>query len=438
MRMPERIRRPGDPDRGVKPYDVWQIRLPQPDGRLKFRIFRTKKEAESASREHEDALRSGVDMEDRTIAQVEAEFLEWAFDGLRQATLNQAKLCAKKIVAEFGKWPIKKLDDNEIRKWLKRMTTAAPARHAAEVERIKAKLSARAQDKRAHGARRKLAEMEADAEVIAKRIARTGPRAANKALEHLRRMYRFAVAKKYCVSNPCDLVKTLKPTKPKLSSGAKKTKAKVVYTPAQVARLVEAAPEEYRAALLVLAYAGLRIGELAALEWDDLELDQRRLHVSKQIESCTGEVTEPKTEAGVRYVSLPGLVVTALRKHQLRTRLASGSTLVFPYHMRRFRSGVFFPAIRRAGLHRIKLHDLRHTAASIMIAAKVDIACVSAQLGHANVAITLSTYTHEVEQAGEESSVAAKTEAFINAQGGGGFLVVSDKSGTAAEVAGAA
>jgi hypothetical protein len=63
---------------------------------------------------------------------------------------------------------------------------------------------------------------------------------------------------------------------------------------------------------------------------------------------------------------------------------------------------------------------------------------VSAQLGHANVAITLSTYTHEVEQAGEESSVAAKTEAFINAQGGGGFLVVSDKSGTGAEVAGAA
>jgi integrase len=130
-------------------------------------------------------------------------------------------------------------------------------------------------------------------------------------------------------------------------------------------------------------------------------------------------VAEPKTEAGVRYVALPGLVVSALRKHQLRTRLVTGTPVVFPYNLRRFRSGVFFRATRSAGLRRIKLHDLRRTAASIMIAAKNPIASVSAQLGHKNMGITLGTHAHEIEAANEEDSVAARTEAYINAQGGG-------------------
>jgi|ERR1700685_2158142 integrase len=59
-----------------------------------------------------------------------------------------------------------------------------------------------------------------------------------------------------------------------------------------------------------------------------------------------------------------------------------------------FRSRVFYPALRRAKLRRVRVHDLRHGAASMMIAAGCDIASVSRQLGHANVAVTLGVYSH--------------------------------------------
>jgi integrase len=61
---------------------------------------------------------------------------------------------------------------------------------------------------------------------------------------------------------------------------------------------------------------------------------------------------------------------------------------------RNFRARVFYPALRRAKLRRIRVHDLRHTAASLMIATGADLAAISRQLGYANVQITLSTYTH--------------------------------------------
>ena len=77
-----------------------------------------------------------------------------------------------------------------------------------------------------------------------------------------------------------------------------------------------------------------------------------------------------------------------------------------------FRSQAFLPAVRRAKLRRIRVHDLRHGAASYLIAAGVDIATVSRQLGHANVAITLSTYTHWVQsRAGTDHT--SKLEAYL-------------------------
>jgi len=80
----------------------------------------------------------------------------------------------------------------------------------------------------------------------------------------------------------------------------------------------------------------------------------------------------------------------------------------------------------RAKLRRIRVHDLRHGAASYLIAAGVDIATVSRQLGHANVAITLSTYTHWVQsRAGTDHT--SKLEAYL-AEQNGCVLVVGDDS----------
>jgi integrase len=265
-------------------------------------------------------------------------------------------------------------------------------------------------------ARRKLAALEADRAEIAIRIARTGPRAANKALGHLRRLYSFAIERRYVAFNPTAGVRMV--TTPARVDQPIDTN---VLDLTEIGAMVAAAPVEYRAALLVLAYGGLRIGELVALTWGDIELAKRRLRVAQQRESSTGDLTEPKTAAGRRFVELPGIVIAALREHELRSKKDSPE-FVFPYHVRRFRDNVFFPALRRAKLRRIRLHDLRHTAASLMIATGADIAAVSRQLGHANVAITLGIYTHAFAKR-TESGIGSKLDELINAENGGTVLV---------------
>jgi integrase len=82
-----------------------------------------------------------------------------------------------------------------------------------------------------------------------------------------------------------------------------------------------------------------------------------------------------------------------------------------------FRARVFYPALRRAGLRRIRVHDLRHTAASFLIATGADLAAISRQMGHVtNSAITLATYTHWFAQR-TESGLGARLDALVERQG---------------------
>jgi integrase len=414
MRSVETIRRPGDPARGIKPYNVYRVRLPH-----SVKVYRRCKEAEAAIREHETQTASGIDATPRTVNQAEDEMLK-AFFGpsttLRTATVNQANQAAAKIRAEFGEWPLAKIHQRHVEAWRDKMVAAIPAQQIAKFEAIKARYAISAKHKRGVRARRRLAALEADAPDIAARLARVGPRAANKALAHLRRLYKFAQQRRYVTFNPTDGVRMAK-----TSRGTDRPIDTNVLNVEEIGAMVEAAPVEYRAALLVLTYVGLRIGELVALTWGDLELSKRRLRVWQQVEGSTGSITAPKTAAGSRFVELPGVVVQALREHKLRCEKGSPE-FAFPYHVRRFRDNVFFPTLRRAKLRRIRLHDLRHTAASLMIATGADIASVSRQLGHANVSITLGFYTHAFAKR-TESGIGARLDELIRAESGGTVLV---------------
>lgn len=414
MRSVETIQRPGDPARGVKPYNVYRVRLPSG-----VKTFRRYKDAEAAIRDHEAQSAAGVDMDSRTVASALDELTRARYSAasaVRTATRNQAKLAAEKIRAAFGDWPLAKLRQRHVEDWVAKLVTDTRTAQGAKVEAIKAKLAPAAKDKRGVRARRKLAVLEADSAEISARIARTGPRAANKALAHLRRLYKFAVERRYVAFNPTDGVRMAK-----APARVDQLVDTNILTVEEIGAMVDAAAPEYRAALLVLAYGGLRIGELVALTWGDLELAKRRLRVALQREGTTGDLTAPKTAAGRRFVELPAVVVQALREHELRSKKDSPE-FVFPYHVRRFRSDVFFPALRRAKLRRIRLHDLRHTAASLMIATGADIAAVSRQLGHANVAITLGIYTHAFAKR-TDSGIGSKLDELIKSENGGTVLV---------------
>jgi integrase len=190
-----------------------------------------------------------------------------------------------------------------------------------------------------------------------------------------------------------------------------RTREMAFYNEDQARTLLDAVKGNRLEALLVLALAtGMRIGELLALTWDDVELDNGSLIVRANLVVTTvGKFREEgKTSASRRRIALPSIAVEALRHHrahQAKERLQLGHAwqdlnLVFPntiggyYDVYNWRAGWFYPLLKRAGLPRIRPHDLRHTAATLLLARGVPVKVVSEMLGHANVGITLSTYGH--------------------------------------------
>jgi integrase len=164
-------------------------------------------------------------------------------------------------------------------------------------------------------------------------------------------------------------------------------------------------------AYLVLATSGMRRGEALGLRWSDLDLDACRASIRQTVIAVkhTPMLGMPKTAKGRRTVTLDKGTVAALREHrkqQAAERLLMGpgwtdTDLVFCHvdgtmlHPERFTRG-FSEAVRRLGLPTIRLHDLRHGWATLALQAGIHPKVVQERLGHANIGITLDTYSHVV------------------------------------------
>jgi len=105
-------------------------------------------------------------------------------------------------------------------------------------------------------------------------------------------------------------------------------------------------------------------------------------------------------------------------------RLATLGERVFPIDARNWRTRVWHPALRRAGLRSIRIHDARHTHASLLIGAGADIVAVSRRLGHSNPAITLSTYSHAFARR-DTAPLGEQLAAFMRRETAGCALVAS-------------
>ena len=153
----------------------------------------------------------------------------------------------------------------------------------------------------------------------------------------------------------------------------------------------------------------MRQGEALGLRWEDVDLEAGVLSVRQTLERAGPQPRfgEPKTERSRRTIRLPGVVATALRRHrtrQLEERLAAGerwreSGLVFttsigtPVHRARLHRK-FKQILRTAGLPDIRYHDLRHTAATLLLVQEVDPRTIMETLGHSRISMTMDTYAH--------------------------------------------
>ncbi len=182
----------------------------------------------------------------------------------------------------------------------------------------------------------------------------------------------------------------------------------------QVRLLLDTAVDDRALGLYVTALGtGLRQGELLALCWTDVDLEVRRLEVRHTLGRVDGVLTllEPKTARSRRTVVIPEFVVSALRAHRTRQRmdrLVAGSRWTDSGHVFTTTVGTpldgasvshaFGRALERAGLPHSRFHDLRHAAATFLLAQGFTLEDVKNLLGHSSIVLTSNTYGHVLEQ----------------------------------------
>ena len=225
----------------------------------------------------------------------------------------------------------------------------------------------------------------------------------------LHRAFRDAVRWDRLVRNPCDSADPPKPGKTHRSTMR-------TWRADEMAEFLAAtASDRLSVAWWMLVTTGMRRGELLGLAWDAIDLDSGLASVRRTLVTTEARRkgdpgmswSEPKTDKGWRTVALDRATVAALRSHrarQLEERLAAGEAYddqslvicdVFgrPIHPKTL-SYYFEHAVKTCGLKRIRLHDLRHSHATLALKAGVHPRVVQERLGHANVGITLDTYSH--------------------------------------------
>ncbi len=340
-----------------------------PDGRERSRTFRTRRAAEAYEREQLTLRDQGGWVDPRASRMTVAEWVrEWSgtIVHLRPSTRRiYADNLRLHVLPSLGAVPLSKLTKTELRRWL--------------------------------------------AELAATDLS---PASVHQAFRCLRRVLGAAVDGDVLARNPLAGIKPPKVDRREMR----------FLTADEVATLADMIDERYRAFVLVGAYCGLRWGELAGLRRHRVDLLHRSLQVVEALgigEKGRRALLPVKTGASRRAITLPALVVEALEHHLTFYAGAGHTGFVFtaPHggslDVNTFRNRYWLPAVHAAGLAPLRVHDLRHTAASLAIAAGADVKVVQSMLGHASAAMTLDRYGHLMP--GQAESVAERLDAIARA-----------------------
>jgi integrase len=224
--------------------------------------------------------------------------------------------------------------------------------------------------------------------------------------------------------NPAELVQL-----PKLNR-----KEMRAMSPEESSRFLAALENDRYAALFSLALStGMRPEEYLGLRWSDVDSAKATVTVQRALVWRTKGggwyFTEPKTSRSRRTIPLPASMILALtehKRHQSEERLRLGSEwqdngLVFttalgtPLNISNLTAKHFKPALKRAGLPKtIRLYDLRHSCATLLLSAGENPKVVSERLGHASITLTLDVYSHVLPDMQKRPQTSLKTS-FSNA-----------------------
>lgn len=178
-------------------------------------------------------------------------------------------------------------------------------------------------------------------------------------------------------------------------------------------------PSPQNVAILITLCTGMRIGEICALQWKDIDFEQKTIHVCKTLERISVfdddgikrvksklEIGTPKTSSSNRFIPIHKDIISIVKNF---SKVCNPDYYVcscseHPIEPRTFRNYYYNLIINKVKIgHRIKFHGLRHTFASTLIENKVDIKTTSILLGHSDISTTLNVYVHPSEETKRKS-----------------------------------
>lgn len=341
------------------PSGRWRARYTGPDGKRRSATFPMKSDARAwLATQQADAIRRlwrAPEAARRTVAEYASEYL--SRDELRESTRAlYAGLWRLHLADHWGSIPVGDVTPAKVREW---HTTAKTY---------------------------------------------TGPTALAQSYRLLHGVLEAAVADEVIPANPCKLrnAGTPRTARPSRALTAVEARALADHL-AQDSRT-----QRYRALVLVLAFGGLRFGEATALRRCDVLQDGGRLRIERSVRLIDGSwvVGEPKTDAGRRTVSLPNFVAATLAAHLENFVPDAPDALLFGTASGRFvHSANFGHTFRRAvqavGLPPVRLHELRHTGATLAAATGATTKELMRRLGHASPAAAL-IYQHAADERDSE------------------------------------
>ncbi len=219
-----------------------------------------------------------------------------------------------------------------------------------------------------------------------------GPSGVRQARQVLNSMMKLAIEAGYLVVNPVSAVKIARQSEPEM----------LFLDAEEVERLASAIREPYATLVYLLAYGGLRWGEAAALRRKRCDLLRSRVEVAESLAEVRGHLHFGPTKTyRSRLVVVPGFLRDLLAEHLTRHADDDPSALVFtspqgqPLRNTNFRRQIWYRAVAEAGLpDGLRIHDLRHTCASLLISQGAHPKAIQTVLGHSSITVTMDRYGH--------------------------------------------
>ena len=333
----------------------WVSYLRLPDGRKKFYSGRTRRQVQDRLDSARDDQRRGHPMvgRDQELGRYLGEWLEGSVrPSVRPKTWEDYDLCVRRLLPLLGTVRLRALTPERLQlAYARLLERGLSARTVAQTHMV------------------------------------------------VRRALKQAVLWRLLPYNPSDGVKAPRAARPEVR----------VLDEDEVRHLLAASDVEYRALWALLVTSGMRIGEALGLRWTDLDQARSMMTIRRAVQRQRAQglvFVEPKTARSRRTVPVPAAVIEMLAARRGRT---DADGLVFSRADGRpldptWVSACFRRELDRLGLPRVRLHDLRHTAATHLLTTGVHPKVVQDLLGHSTIAITLDTYSHVLPPLAREAS----------------------------------